>query len=112
MDVIGLGDILSNLFVKIREDHEIQAWLRLVTSLIISGVISSCGMTGLALMTGTHAAGSLGAGLFSLAGAWFGVCSVSPLGRSLIQSLPKSFIEHMQQHPDQVNVVGRDAEKD
>lgn len=62
-------------------------------------------------MAGRGAASSVGVGLFSLAASWFGVCSVSPQGRSLIQSLPKAFVEQMQEHPDQVNIIGKDAEK-
>ena len=114
MDLTGLGtigNVFVNLYKTIREDRMVQAWLKLWTSLLISGVISGCGMSGLALLAGKGTADAVGAGLFAIAAAWFGVCSVSPLGRDLIQSLPKAFVAQIQEHPDTVTVIGKDAEK-
>ena len=114
MDLTGLGAIggvFVNLYKTIREDKQVQAWLKLWTSLAISGVISGCGMSGLALLAGKGTALAVGSGLFAIAASWFGVCSVSPLGRDLIQSLPKAFVAQIQQHPDSVTIAGKNAEK-
>jgi len=114
MDLTGLGaigNVLLNWWINVRQDKMIQAWLKFFASLIVSGVISSCGVSGLALLAGRGWSDACGVGLFALAAAWFGVCSVSPLGRDLIQSLPKAFITRMQEHPDQVTIVGSEAEK-
>ena len=111
MNLFNLAGTLSQLYITMRKDAELQAWLRLFVSLVVSGVVSFSGMTGLALMAGKGGADAIGVGLFSLAAAWFGVCSISPQGRYLIQSLPKGFVEQIQEHPDQVTVIGTDAEK-
>ena len=114
MDLTGLGaigDILVNLWLELRKDKQVQAWLKLWASLLISGVISGCGMAGLALLAGKGIALAAGSSLFAIAASWFGVCSVSPLGRDLIQSLPKAFVAQIQEHPDSVTVIGKDAEK-
>ncbi|MGH9690045.1 MAG: hypothetical protein ACRD4C_02885 [Candidatus Acidiferrales bacterium] len=114
MDLTGLGaigNVLLNWWISVREDKQIQAWLKFFTSLVVSGVISGCGLAGLALMAGRGWLDACGVGLVSLAAAWFGVCSVSPIGRDLIQSLPKAFITQMQEHPDQVTIVGSEEKK-
>ncbi|MGH9452367.1 MAG: hypothetical protein ACRD2O_00175 [Terriglobia bacterium] len=95
MDLTGLGaigNVFVNLWLRVREDRQVQAWFKLWTSLLISGVIAGCGMAGMTLLAGKGTTEAVGAGLFAIAASWLGVCSVSPLGRDLIQSLPKAFV--------------------
>ncbi len=120
MGLGAIGDVFVNLYKTIREDQAVQkwftradAWMRFWSSMAVSCIISFCGVSGLAMMALPDGGlvKALGAGLFAIAAACFGVCSVSPLGRDLIQSLPKAFITQMQEHPDQVTIVGSEAEK-
>lgn len=111
MDLTGLGNVLVNLYLGMRKDKELQEWLRLFTSMLLSAVIAFCGTAGPALAKGVAPAVAIGVGLTAVAACTLGLCLRSPQTRSLMIEVPQSIVKEVEEHPDDVTIAGKDAEK-
>jgi len=111
MGVLGVGNILVNLYEKMKQDRELQDWLRLAASAWFTAVIGFCVPCGAALLAGKGVAYAVGAGLSA---AGFGILALylrSPLARSLMLAVPQQVIAESQEHPDETVIAGPDAQK-
>ena len=93
-DVAGA---LVKLYQVIRQDRELQAWIKLILSTFYAGLLGLLGGWGGALLAGKAAWWAFGAGLMSSATGVFTVLLRSPQARSLWIVAPQSVVSKYQE---------------
>lgn len=111
MDITGLGGILVNLWKTIKEDRDIQAWLRLAASFWFTVAIVFPFVYGTAVLSGASITKGIAGAMVTTSLCIFALYRNSPLAQSLMVELPKDLVEQSQEHPDEVLIAGKNAEK-
>jgi|SRR5579864_4434 len=111
MDLTGLGGILVNLYKTVKEDRDIQRWLRLAASYWFTVTIVFPFVYGSAVLAGTTQGKAIAGAMVTTSMCLFALYRSSPLAQSLMIDVPKELVEQAQDHPDTVLIAGKDAEK-
>lgn len=96
---LDLANALTNLYLGLRRDKELMAWLGLILSCWFSGWVAFAGVTGGMLASGQGVWVSVGGGLSANATVVLGVLLRSKQARTLLLTVPARVIEEYRKAP-------------
>jgi hypothetical protein len=108
---LDLPGAAVKLYQVIRQDRELQDWVKLILGAFFSAFIAFTGATGASLSSGVHPAVAIGFGLLACSGSTLGVLLRDPRARSLLLSIPKPVIAAYQEEQKQVTILPVDPSK-
>lgn len=114
MGVLGVGNILVNLYEKLKYDHQFLLMaeaVRLAASMFLSGLLGFSAAAGPSLMAHQGWQFSIGIGMLTGSAGILTVFLRSPLSKGLMVSVPQSLVKGLQDNPDQTVIAGSEANK-
>ena len=101
---LDLGQFVVSIVAAWSDAKTAHAWMRLVFSMIFSGVIAYYGAAGAALISGTSELLAKGYGYLAVAVSLLSVFVASPLTRGMMISIPQSVVKRLHEQAAQTTI--------